>query len=77
MSHLRAGSIGAGGDQLEADGRSTVRAFRADRFFVNDVVMILLQPHQLKTLRTASYLRSHCLPLTLRLTDSPRSEGLI
>jgi hypothetical protein len=77
MSHLRAGSIGAGGDQLEADGRATVRTFRADCFFVEDVVVILFEPHQLKTFRTASHLRSHGLPLTLRLTDSPRSEGLI
>jgi hypothetical protein len=69
MAHLRAGGVGAGGHQLEADGRSTVRTFRADRFLVEDVVMVLLQPHQLKTLRAASDLRSHGLPLTLRLTD--------
>jgi hypothetical protein len=45
MSHLRAGRVGAGGDQLEADRRSTVRTFRADRLLVEDVIMILLQPH--------------------------------
>ncbi len=69
VSHFRSRSVGAGGDQLKADGRLAVRTFRADRFFIDHVVVILLEPHQLKTLRTASYLRSHGLPFTLRLTD--------
>ena len=69
MAHLRSGSIRTGGDQLKPDGGATVRTLGTDRLFIDDFVMVLFEPHQLKTLWTASYLRSHGLPLTLRLTD--------
>ena len=66
MAHLWPGRIRPGADQLKPDGRVTVRALGTDRLFIDDLVVILLEPHQLKALRTASYLRSHGLPLTLQ-----------
>jgi hypothetical protein len=45
-----------------------VRAFGPDGFFVNGVIILFLEPHQLKAFWTASDLRSHDLPLTLRLS---------
>ena len=67
MPHLRAGGIRARCDQPEANGRAAVRALGPDRFFIHGFVIFFFQPHQLKALRTASDLRSHDLPLTLRL----------
>jgi hypothetical protein len=51
---------------LKPDGGATVRTLGTDRLFIDDFVMVLFEPHQLKTLWTASYLRSHGLPLTLQ-----------
>lgn len=76
MSHLGTGSVGAGSHQAKSDRRAAVGAFCPNRFFVEDFVLIFLEPHELKTLRAASHLRSHGLPLTLRFTRTT-SEGLI
>src|SRR5574340_987360 len=77
VSHLGPCGVGTLGHQFEADRRSTVWTFCADRLFVDDVIVILLEPHQLKALRTASHLRCHGLPLTLRLAAYLGSERLI
>ncbi len=75
MPHLWAGGVGTLGDEAESNCGTAVRTFGADGFFIHEFVVFFPEPHQLKALRTASDLRSHCLPLTLRLATNPDRKG--
>ena len=65
MSHLRAAGIGAFDDKAYPDERIAVRASRTHRVLIEEFELIFLEPHQPKTFRTASDLRSHTVPLRL------------
>ena len=65
MSHLRAGGVGSLGHEFQPDELIAVRASRANRVFIEKFELVLFEPHESKTFRTASDLRSHTIPLTL------------
>lgn len=75
VAHFGPGGIRPFRDQLEATGRSALRAPCPDGIFIEDLHLIFLDPHQLKALRTGTDLRSHNIPLTLlRDASSPQRE---
>jgi len=57
MPHFRAGRIYSLGDQPEPDRRTAVWAFGANGLFVDHFVLVLLEPHELEALGTATDLR--------------------
>src|SRR5574339_688540 len=75
VPHLGAGSIGAGTDEPEANRRSAVRTLGAHGFFIEQFVLIFLEPHELETLRAAAYLRCHRFPRTLGPVIASQFEG--
>ncbi len=57
VAHLGSQCIHADGDEFEASGIPAVRAFRSNSFIVEHLVLINLQPHELKALWAGSDLR--------------------
>ena len=77
MSHLGTGGVGSFGHEFYPDKLIAVRASRADGIFIEKFELLLFEPHELKTFRTASDLRSHTIPLTLLPMSYPDEGRLI
>ena len=65
MAHLRPGGICTGRDQFESNRRTAMRALASDGFLILDFVLVIFEPHELKTFRAAADLRCHAFPRTL------------
>ena len=57
VAHFRAGRVHSLGDQFEPNRGAAVRAFRSDGFFVEQFVLVGLEPHELKAFGAATDLR--------------------
>lgn len=57
MSHLWTGSIRALCHQLEANKRAAVGTFRTDCAFIQELILISCEPHELETFVAATDLR--------------------
>lgn len=77
VSHLRTRGIGPFGHEFDPDQGIAMRASRADGVLVQEFELVLFEPHKSKTLRTASDLRSHTIPLTLLPMSHPDEGKLI
>jgi hypothetical protein len=77
VSHLRTRGIGPFRDQFHPDEMIAVRASRTDRILIEKFELLLFEPHESETLRTASDLRSHTIPLTLLPMTHPDEGRLI
>lgn len=77
VPHLRAGSVFTFGDKFEPNVRTTMGTLRSDRPFVDYLILVLFEPHELEALGAATDLRCHCIPRTLRPVRSLICEGLL
>ena len=65
VAHFGACGVGTFRDEFEANRRPTMRAPPANGCFVEAIVLIVLQPHQLEALGAPTDLRCHDEFLTL------------
>jgi hypothetical protein len=76
VPHLRAGSVFTFGDKFEANVRTAMGTLRSDRPFVDYLILVLFEPHELEALGAATDLRCHSIPRTLRPTRFPDLRGV-
>jgi hypothetical protein len=65
MPHLWPGGVVSLGDKREANGRPTVRAFGSNGRLIEDFILALCEPYELRALWAATDLRCHDVPRTL------------
>ena len=76
VPHLRAGSVFTFGDKFEANVRTAMGTLRSDRPFVDYLILVLFEPHELEALGAATDLRCHSIPRTLRPIRFPDLRGV-
>jgi hypothetical protein len=57
VAHLRSSCVRAFGHESEPNGSSAVWTFTPNGLFVEHFVVVLLEPHELEALGTATHLR--------------------
>jgi hypothetical protein len=77
VPHLRAGSVFTFRDKFEANVRTAMGTLRSDRPFVDHLILVLFEPHELEALGAATDLRCHFIPRTLRSIRFPDLRGVL
>ena len=67
MSHLWAGGVVPLRDKREANCRPAVRALGSNGRLIEEFILVICEPHELKTLGALTDLRCHGVPRTLRV----------